>query len=207
MNKRKLIPLLSMLAFPALIRAAQDSDLLVDDFNGGGPKIGKTWEIHCDSRNLGTKVNPFGIEKGSARSDKGEHGHFSGHLGRKMYPWPYALVELAFSNDGPKDLSAFKAVRFYAKGNGKTYRVGLGRNAVTDHCHFEHSFTAPKEWTLIVCPLDEFVQPDWGIQIAKGFKDVISLRFEAPAGGDDEELDLHVDDVQFVNVVQAVKKE
>ena len=206
MKKGLLVPMLCLLALPALIWASEDASLLVDNFDGGGPKFGKTWEIHFDMNKLGTKVNPFGIEKGSAKSDKGQHGHFFGHLGRNAEPWPYAMVELAFDQDGPKDLSAFKAIRFHAKGNGKTYRVGLGRKAVTDYCHFQFAFTAPKEWTLIVCPLDEFAQPDWGKPIERGFKDVISVRFEAPAGGDDEDLDLRLDDIEFITKVPAAKK-
>ena len=206
MKNQLLIPLLSLFAFPALVWAAEDANLSVDNFDGSSA-IGATWEIYFDSNNLGTKLNPFGFEKGSAKSDKGKHGHFYGHLGRNVDPWPYALVELPLSQEGPKDLSTFKAIRFHAKGDGKTYRVGLGRDAVKDHCQFQHPFTAPKEWTVIVCPLDKFAQPEWGKQIEKSFKDVTTVRFEAPAEGDDVDFDLRIDDVEFVTALPAAKKE
>ena len=206
MKNPVLLALLPVLALPALIWGAEGANLSVDNFDGSST-IGTTWEIYFDKNNLGTKVNPFGFENGSAKSDKGKHGHFSGHLGRNMDPWPYAVAELTVDQNGPKDLSAYKAIRFHAKGDGKTYRVGLGRNAVTDHCQFQYSFTAPKEWTVIVCPLDKFAQPDWGKQIERSFKDVTTVRFEAPAEGDDVDFDLSFDDIEFVTTLPAVKKE
>ena len=206
MKNRVIISFLPMFALPALIWGAEDAKLLVDNFDGN-TTTGTTWEIFFDKNNLGTKVNPFGFETESAKSDKGKHGHFFGHLGRNMEPWPYAVAELKVDQNGPKDLSAYKAIRFHAKGDGKTYRVGLGRNAVTDHCQFQYSFTAPKEWTVIVCPLDKFAQPDWGQQIERSFKDVTTVRFEAPAEGDDVDFDLSFDDVEFIAILPAVKKD
>lgn len=207
MMKRKFIHIVWIFSLPAMIWSTQDSNMLVDNFDGNEPRIGRTWVINSDKNKLGTKVNPFGIEKTSAKSETGNHGHFYGHVGRNMDPWPFALVELSINQNGPNDLSAFKAIRFYAKGDGKTYRVSLGRKAAKDHCHFQYSFTTNKDWTVFVCPLDEFAQPEWGVQIEKGFKDVISVRFEAPSGGDDEDFDLHFDDVEFLTTIPVLKKE
>src|SRR5207237_265779 len=144
--------------------------LVIEKFDGTGPKLGSSWETYHDDNNLGTKVNPFVIEKeGNPKGAKG-HGHFSGHMGKSKDPWPWAVLDLAFNDDGPKDLSGYTALRFWVKGDGKKYRVRLGRVAVEDYCDFEYTFIAPKEWTLITAPLEQFTQPKWGKQVPRGFK-------------------------------------
>jgi hypothetical protein len=205
---RTCLPVLLLLVapIPGLISAGDEKVLLVDNFDGDGPKLGNSWETYADDNKLGTKLNPFVMEKGgSPKSGKG-HAHFSGHMGKFKDPWPWALVELDFGADGPKDLSGYNSLRFYAKGDGKKYRVRLGRAAVEDYCHFEYAFVAPKEWTLITCAMDQFAQPKWGKQIAKGFKDVTSIGFMALAPGNDESFDLRFDDVEFVTGTPANKK-
>ena len=126
-------------------------------------------------------------------------------MGKNKDPWPWALVELSWSDNGPKDMSSYTGLRFYAKGDGKKYRVRLGRAAVEDYCHFEYTFVAPKEWTLITAPLKEFTQPKWGKQIPRGFKDVTSVGFQALAPGDDENFDLRFTEVEFVTAAPAKK--
>ena len=173
--------------------------LLVDDFDGTGPKLGNVWETNCDNTNLGTKVNPFVIAKeASPKSAKG-HGHFSGHMGKHKDPWPWVHLSLSFIRleNAPKDLSAYTALRFYAKGDGKKYRVFLGRKAVTDNGGFGYTFSAPREWTLITAPLSEFVQPAWGKPVPRGFKDATRIGF-LPEDGDDEDFELRFTQVEFI---------
>jgi hypothetical protein len=188
--------LLFFVALPGM--AGEEKVLLVDNFDGSGPRLGTSWETYLDDNNLGTKVKPFVIVKeGSPKSAKG-HGHFSGHMGKSKAPWPWAVLDLAFNDDGPKDLSGYQSLRFYARGDGKKYRVRLGRTAVVDYCDYEYTFVAPKEWTRIVAPLNEFAQPKWGKQVPRGFKDVTKIGFLALAPGDDEDFDLRFTQVEFV---------
>lgn len=196
---RKHLPMLLLLlaAAPGLA-LAQEKNLPVENFDGTGPKLGAEWQTYLDEHKLGTKINPFAIVKdGSPKGSKG-HGHFTGHIGTSKDPWPWASLELNFGDDGAKDLSAYASLRFYAKGDGKKHRVRLGRAAVEDYCHFEYTFVAPKEWTRITAPLDEFKQPSWGKQIARSFKDTTSLGFLALAPGDDEDFELRFTEVEFV---------
>jgi Complex I intermediate-associated protein 30 (CIA30) len=187
---------LVLLAWPSLAQA-QEKTLRVESFDGTGPKLGTDWQTYLDEHKLGTKVNPFAIVKdGSPKGSKG-HGHFSGHMGKSKDPYPWAVLDLSFGDEA-KDLSAYTHVHFWAKGDGKKYRVRLGREAVKDYCDFEYTFVAPKEWTRINAPLAEFTQPKWGKQIARGFKDVNKIGFLALAPGDDEDFDLRFTDVEFV---------
>ena len=195
-----------LLLFPALVWAGEEKTLPVDSFDGTGPKLGMEWQTYLDENNLGTKVNPFAVVKdGSPKGSKG-HGHFSGHMGKSKDPWPWAVLDLSFGDDGTKDLSAYTHLRFYAKGDGKKYRVRLGREAVKDYCDYEFTFVAPKEWTRVTAPLAEFAQPKWGKQIPRGFKDVSKLGFLALAPGDDEDFELRFTDVEFVAKTPAKAK-
>lgn len=185
-------------ATPWLAWAGGAKTLLVEPFDGNGPKLGTSWESYIDDNKLGTKINPFALVKdGSPKGSKG-HGHFSGHMGKHKAPYSWAVLDLAFNDDGPKDVSAYKFLRFQAKGDGKKYRVRLGRQAVEDYCDFEYTFIAPKEWTVISAPLAEFAQPSWGKQVAKGFKDVTKVGFLALAPGDDEDFTLRFTDIEFI---------
>lgn len=205
MAKCLTVLLLCLAAIPGLAWAGGDKGFPVEKFDGTGPKLGNSWETYHDGNNLGTKVNPFAVVKeGNPKGSKG-HGHFSGHVGKNKEPWPWAVLDLAFADD-PKDLSDYTSLRFYAKGDGKKYRVRLGRVAVEDYCDFEYTFVAPKEWTLITAPLDKFVQPKWGKQVARGFKDVNRIGFLALAPGDDEDFELRFTEVEFVTAVPAKKK-
>jgi hypothetical protein len=192
-------PILVLVLIASGMRAGDVKTLPVEAFDGAGPKLGMDWQTYHDEHNLGTKVKPFVIVKdGSPKGSKG-HGHFAGHMGKSKDPWPWAGVDLAFGDDAPKDLSAYTHLRFWAKGDGKKYRVRLGRDAVTDYCDFEYAFVAPKEWTPITAPLAEFTQPKWGKQVPRGFKDVKMLGFLALAPGDDEDFELRFTDLAFVS--------
>jgi hypothetical protein len=199
---RKCIPVLLLISLPAF--AGEEKTLRIESFDGKGPKLGMDWQTYHDENNLGTKVNPFAIVKDGAPKGSKGYGRFSGHMGKSKSPWPWATVDLAFGDDGPKDLSAYDSLRFHAKGDGKKYRIRLGRVAVEDYCDFEYTFVAPKEWTRITAPLAEFAQPKWGKQVARGFKDVKMIGFLALAPGDDEDFDLRFTDVEFV--AKAAKK-
>ena len=202
------LPILVVLScvLPPLVLAGDEKTLPVDLFDGSGPKLGTEWQTYLDENNLGTKINSFAIVKdGSPKGLKG-HGHFSGHMGKSKDPWPWAVLDLSFGDDAPKDLSAYTHLRFWAKGDGKKHRVRLGREAVKDYCDYEYTFVAAKEWTLITAPLAEFTQPKWGKQVPRSFKDVTKIGFLALAPGNDEDFELRFTAVEFVTKAAAKGK-
>ncbi len=200
MRPRTTVRLLVLaIALPAGAYAADEKVWLLDDFESTAPKTGSKWETHFDNNKLGTTLTPkpFVVAKdGSPKSPKG-HAHISGHLGKDMEPWPFAFLRLYLNaKSTPVDLSGAKSLRFYTKGDGRTYSVQLVRASIKDYAHFEYRFEAPKEWTLITIPFDKFTQPDWGQQVEKEFKDVTAVKFNAATR--DADFDLHLDDVELV---------
>jgi hypothetical protein len=160
----------ALLLHPAAARAdAAGGNLLLDDFSGATASNGQSWWSGCDSGHLGTTLapQPFTHKKGSAR--------IHGHLGKGMAPWPWACMSLHMAQP---DFRPYKALSFYAKGDGGHYRVQICRLAVKDFCFHQATFTAPKDWTLVRIPLTHFDQPsDWGQSVPADFKDVDKLVF------------------------------
>ena len=102
---------------------------MVDDFKSGTPttKLGTQWLIDQDHNNLGTLVkNPkaFLVKGGAPGFDYA--ARFWGHYGHRWQPWPYAVFLCDMDPNGMAlDLSAFKSLQFWAKGDGKRYEAVL----------------------------------------------------------------------------------
>ena len=95
------------------------------------------------------------------------------------------------------DMSEFKAIEFWAKGDGKNYDVMVYPSQVTDYAQFRHAFTAPKAWAKVHMDLATFSQPDWGAKVPQDFSSVKEIQF-APSAMNDEDFDLSIDDVTLV---------
>ena len=106
------------------------------------------------------------------------------------------LTENLDAGGKPVDLSAYKAIRFYTKGDGKSHSVALNKASVTDYCDYSASFVSPADWTQVTIPFANFAQPNWGKQVEKKFNDVVKLSF-AP-GTPDSDFDFKIDDVEFL---------
>src|ERR1043166_6012447 len=85
-----------LIVFPALAIAGDEKTLLVEAFDGAGPKIGMSWETYIDDNKLGTTVKPFAVGKGGSPKGAKGHGHSAGHIGKSKDPWPWAVLDLAF---------------------------------------------------------------------------------------------------------------
>ena len=179
---------------------AVDGKLVVDDFESGKNQnlLGGSWQVQMDNGGLGTliKNKDAFIVKDGANGSKGSARIF-GHMGKLMAPWPYASIYTALPMEEPMDLSDFKAIEFWAKGDGKNYEVQLFMTQVTDYAHYRLTFSAPKSWTKVHLDLTAFHQPDWGGKVSQDYHSVKQIIF-APQGMNDEDFDLSIDDVTLV---------
>src|SRR5262249_7717676 len=155
---RRLLPILFLMlaAIPGLLWAADDKGkekvLVVDNFEGDGPKVGNAWEASCDDKGLGTKITPFQVEKGGSPQSPKACARLQGHIGKQKDPSPWAALAIYMNADAPLDLSEYKAMRFHVKGDGKKYRVILARKSIDDYCDYEFNFDGVKDWTLVTAP-------------------------------------------------------
>jgi len=179
--------------------AAPVGDVLkLDDFESTAPAYGASWWAGCDS-NGATKLlsQPFAPIAGGSSKSPGHSAAMKGALGPMQDPWPWAVLTLGLKADSsPVDLTAYKALRFYTKGDGKSHAVALDKASGTDYCGFSVEFVSPKEWTLVTLPFDTFAQATWGKQLEKKFHDVVKITFSPGSGG--AEFDFLIDDVELV---------
>jgi uncharacterized lipoprotein YddW (UPF0748 family) len=196
-------PAYARVAVPQRGRAldASGPSLLIDDFESGSlvNKLRSPWSAVCDSGNLGTTLSPQPLQlmQGGAKGSAHALG-ISGHMGKNRAPWPYALLSTGFNPASePTDLSAYKALVFMAKGNGKNYEVVMAQDAVKDYGYYRCSFVAGKEWAEVRLPLKNFIQSPWASPVKRSFVDVKYMEFQ-PSGLDDADYDLAIDDVRLV---------
>jgi hypothetical protein len=107
------------------------------------------------------------------------------------------VAEVAFSErQAPTDLTGYKALRFWVKGDGTTHTVKMHRMAVKDHAFPMASFATTSTWTQVTLPLADFAQPAWAQQVAGGLSDVHLVVF-AP-GADKSAFDFSIDQLELV---------
>lgn len=174
---------------PDLPPPAPSSDLKIDDFEGDTASIGVAWWAGThDQAGSSIQPSPFVHAAGGAH---GKYcGRIHGHLGKDEHH--DAWVAFNISPPDP-DLRGYKAIEFWAKGDGKAHGVRLEKMSVRDYAHFEASFVAPEKWAKISIPFDAFKQPDHGKKVAASFRDINKIAFFPREFGSD--FDLSIDDV------------
>ena len=158
------------------------------------------WAVSCDSNHLGTTVNPMPFKLACGGHGSGKYAaHISGHFGKSQPPWPFvALTATLLPGGGAVDLSGFKSIEFWVKGDGKDYSFSINRAAVQDYCEFRQEFKALPQSTKIKIRLSDLTQPAWGKQIPLKLNDVMYLTFSPGASFSDEDYDFWLDDVVLV---------
>ncbi len=106
-------------------------------------------------------------------------------------------------NDLPIDVSQYQALTFFAKGDGKSYRVNIETKAVRDvesTDFHQFVFTTSSEWRQFVIPLSLFSQRGWDPTklVSLTAEDIISVAW-ASVGDPLESVELAIDRVAFFN--------
>jgi imidazolonepropionase-like amidohydrolase len=150
---------------------------LVSDFDDGTMKaaFGAGWSVSTDSLAGGKSTASMAVGPDGASSSAGAltiTGRVDGGL---PYAWSGVIYYPGAAMFEPANLSAKHAIRFWARGDGQTYRVMFfslshGRAPLTQ------TFVAGGEWTEVALPFEKF----------SGFdgKDLMGVCFAAgPAAG------------------------
>jgi len=114
----------------------------------------------------------------------------------------YGYVGLARTlnpNGVPVDISQYSALTFFAKGDGKSYKVNLETASVEDYDYHQFVFTAPTEWRQVVIPLSLFEQQGWGQPVPFTRTDVRSVAWLSVGAPIDGSVNLAIDKVAFTN--------
>jgi hypothetical protein len=177
-----------------------DTMLAFADFEKGKAitLAGIPWEVFTDATMGGKSALQISMITAGAKGSKGAMS-----LTAKLTPdfqWGgFAGVRAWYQTDGaPKDMSAASGVQFYARGDGKSYRVLVAKENVKEGNHFAGEFTAPSEWTLIQMPFSKLTQLPFGTPVQWSPTNVTGIGFLAsvePGKADERKLEL--DNVQF----------
>jgi chitinase len=176
-----------------------DRMLLADFETDPGAGLEK-WTVETDPYGMGTKAypQPFSTSPGGCPDSPKAAAHFWGHLGPGRPPGPKALLKCQLMRDGSAvDLSGFKAIEFWAKGDGAFYHLTVGQAAVEDGAYYGADFTAGDRWKKIVIPFSRLTQAS-GKAVAMDWRDVQFLSFGPVNATGDIDFDLTIDQVALV---------
>ena len=95
------------------------------------------------------------------------------------------------------DVTSYTGIKFWAKGDGNTYRIDLPTAAVTDYMFHYAPFTPPTgEWKEYKVPFADLKQMPYGKKVVWTGTDVQGVQF-FPVGGPIEKFTLQVDEIEF----------
>lgn len=167
-------------ATPAALPAPADTTLIADFEDGIGAAFGAGWQVTTDGMSGGSSTARLSAEGGALRV-AGEV------VADTPFPWAGAIYFPGDQPMQPVDFSDREVLRFRARGDGRTYSVGLFGAVAGAGAPPSVRFAAPPEWTEVEIPLEQFPAAEPGI--------IAGLAFvaEAPAGG----FAFEIDDVEI----------
>ncbi len=155
-------------AIMCLSLAGFSETVLLSDFSKGeaSTSLGGVWFSVNDAANQGDSIvtpNPFALTK----SDKGgvKSDYYARITGSVTTKFQYGFVALDcdfISNQSSLDLNKFKGVKFYTRGDGKSYKLQIRSSANPDYCYYTSVFQTTNSWVEITIPFSAFRQESWG---------------------------------------------
>lgn len=177
---------------------ASGSTLLFDDFDDGDAQRGPglAWTAFGDQAPGGKSQAQVEVISSGAQDSK--HAlRVSGEL-KSGFEYPFAGAFATF-DAGPvgKDMRTYSGVRFFARGDGKSYQIQVLCSAVQDGNNYSSGFTAESQWKLYEVKFADLAQnPYWGAQVEWTGMDVGGVAFRT-ADSALGQFRLEVDQIEF----------
>ncbi|HEY5028548.1 MAG TPA: CIA30 family protein, partial [Candidatus Angelobacter sp.] len=136
--------------------AGSESGLISDFDEGATPtaKFGFGWSISTDSIRGGQSTAQMKIIAGGAEGSKGAL-QIDGTIVESAVAWSGAMFFPGPAPMTPVNLSSKKAITFWTKGDGHSYRVMVYSQS-NGYIPQMQSFVAGPEWTKVTMPLSAF---------------------------------------------------
>lgn len=133
-----------------------ETDGTVSDFESDTKVgFGHGWEVSTDSLMGGTSSASMRVVADGAQGSRGSLEVAGSIKPGSMYPWAGPMFFPASEPMAPVNLGRFKALTFWAKGDGGTYRVLLF-SAGQGQIPAERTFTAGPEWHEVTMRFSDF---------------------------------------------------
>jgi imidazolonepropionase-like amidohydrolase len=130
---------------------------VVSDFESGAPRaaFGAGWSVTLDAQAGGRSTGTMEVVQGGAAGTSRSLS-ITGTISDALpYAWAGAMLAPGAQMMQPADLTASQGIRFWAKGDGKTYRVMLfAQNR--GFTPLMQTFVAGPEWKEITIPFSAF---------------------------------------------------
>ena len=161
---------------------------LISDFDSGKPetRFGAGWTISTDSIMGGKSSSEMKVVDGGANGDP--HAlDVSGEIdGALAFAWAGVMFSPGAQPFAPLNLSSKKSIMFWAKGDGKTYRVLIFTES-GGRFPTQRTFATGSEWKQINLPFSSFEGTDG--------HDISAILFVGgPSGG---KFDFQIDEVKL----------
>lgn len=182
--------------------------LVLDDAEDGDQinLLGGLWYCYDDADNSGvSQVNPkpFAVTLAAGQGAMGSDYYIrmTGTVTTTpTFLYPYFGFACGLNNQGaPMDLHAYGGIVFYAKGDGRQYKVMINSSSVTDYDYHEYVFTAAAGgWQEFKIPFPLFAQEGWGapVSLDQALSTAQEIRFQTvgqPSVGSSWTVDLQLD--------------
>ncbi len=181
---------------------------LIDDLEhkDGVNALGGGWFTYNDKANGGDSdvfpapgmfTSSVGGANGSMRAAK--------MTGKVTKTFPSSNIAIGTTlGKNPIDVSKYKGIEFWAKGDGKEYQLQLQTPLIKDFNFYNYVFTSQPEWTRYEVRFDQIKQEDWGKKtVTVPERDILtkinSIVWRTyPMGQSRESVELAIDDIKFL---------
>jgi hypothetical protein len=110
---------------------------------------------------------------------------------------PQQIVDLSQQRE-VADISQYQGIRFYVKGDNRTYQILFLTTGIKDYDYFGQTFLAPPKWTRVEVRFSKLRQMGFGRPAEWTGKDVQAIRFQLQTYGPPiASYRLAIDQVEF----------
>ena len=181
--------------------------IMVDDLEDGDRfnSFRGTWFTYDDSNSGGdSQLTPaafstFSPLQGGPLSSS-QYAKITGNV-TTTYPDGFVGIgmDLNPNNNQPRDLSQYKAIEFWTRGDGKTYRFKIHSTATADYDDYGYNFTTSSEWERHVIPFEDLTQEGWGksVSLEQAIQKALKLQWQT-IGQPHESITLEIDNIRLL---------
>lgn len=172
---------------PSTAAVAVTDSCLVDDLEGGKTnRRGGHWETYSGANS----TVELEVQEGGSPASPGHCLSAKGDIS------DYGGVSCTLdAHDSLADLSRYKGVCFWTKGNGKTYWFQVAIPTIADGDNYGKTFLAPSGWAPVTILFNQMAQRNFGAFKPFTAKLVLMLQWSNAQSG---RLDFKVDDVRLL---------
>lgn len=174
----------------------RSGSLPIDDFEDGDleSRVGLAWMPLADDQLGGNSQLNLAIARPGANGSRAAL-RITGKVA-EGFQFPFAGVWALTHKDGlPNDLSAYRGIRFYARGPAGAFQAGLRRSQGRQGVGFVSRFEVKPEWTLVELPFAQLQRyPPVGPAVEFSAKDILLVGIST-VGRFQGEVQLEIDEV------------